>query len=88
MTQGQIDDLRYIGFTVKEEKNGFAVESENIPDILQIELLLSVVTFGEEVRYWDAYKESPTDPGGYVPAIRWDKEHIAYMEANHCWSSR
>lgn len=88
MTKEQIEDLRYIGFEVKEDKDGFAVESETVPDLLQIELLLSVCTFWEAVHYWDADWESPTDPGAYVCAIRWDAKHIAYKEANYCWTSR
>ena len=45
------------------------------------------MTFDDEIHYWDAYKKSPTDPGGYVTALRLDEEHVAYMEGNHGWTS-
>ena len=89
LAEEQIKNLQYLGFCVGEEdERGYvAVSCETIPDLTSLELLLSVLTFWEEIHYWDADKYSPTDPGGYVTALRWDAESVAYMEGNHGWSS-
>lgn len=90
MTKEQIEQLQYLGFAVSEEdeRGNIAIESDSIPDLERLELLIAVMTFKEEIHYWDAFKKSPSDPGGYVSAIRWDEENVAYMEGNHGWTSR
>lgn len=90
MTKEQIEQLQYLGFKIsKEDERGYtAVEKEGVPELSSLELLISTTTFKDEIHYWDAFKKSPTDPGGYVSAIRWDDENVAYMEGNHGWTSR
>lgn len=90
MTQEQRMDLLDFGFCVGEEdeRGRIAVSSEKVPDTTVLEMLLLSMTFREEIRYWDAYKVSPTDPGGYVTALRWDADSVAHREGNHGWSSR
>ena len=90
MTQEQIQDLQDLGFCVGEEdERGYtAVSCETIPELTALEMLLLSLTFRDEIHYWDKYKVSPTDPGGYVTALRWNEESVAYREGNHGWSSR
>ena len=90
MTQEQIQDLRDFGFCVgdEDERGDTVVSCETIPGLTELEMLLLTLTFGDEIHYWDADKQSPTDPGGYVKALRWDVDSVAYMEGNHGWSSR
>lgn len=90
LTREQIQDLRDFGFCVSEEdeRGRIAVSGEIIPDLVSLEMLLLTLTFWEEIHYWDADTYSPTDPGGYVTALRWDADSVAYMEGNHGWSSR
>ncbi len=90
MTDEQITNLRYLGFTVGEEdpRRGFPVESESIPDLTALELMLSVMTFKEDISYWNAFCRSPSDPGGYVTALRLDSDTMAYREGNHGWIGR
>lgn len=89
MTKEQIEELRVIGFKIgKEDERGkIAIESENIPDLICLERLILILTFEETISYWDAYRRSPTDPGGYVSALRLDTETVAYMDGNHGWTS-
>ena len=51
MTTEQIEQLQYLGFKVcKEDERGYtAVESESIPDLERLELLIAVMTFKEEI---------------------------------------
>lgn len=90
MTQEQIQDLQDFGFCVSEEdeRGRIAVSREEIPGLTELEMLLLTLTFWDEIHYWDADKYSATDPGGYVTALRWDADSVAYMEGNHGWSSR
>ncbi len=90
LTEEQIQDLQYFGFQVDEEdERGYmAVFCDRIPDLVSLEMLLLTLTFWDEIHYWDADTYSPTDPGGYVLALRWDVDSVAYMEANQSWSSR
>lgn len=89
MTKEQIEEIRAIGFKVSEEdsRGKVAIESDNLPDLLSLESLILILTFEEEIHYWDAFRESPTDPGGYVTALRLDGEMVAYMVGNHGWTS-
>lgn len=89
MTKEQTEELRVIGFKVSEEdfRGNIIIEKEIIPDLSSLEKLILILTFGEQIEYWDAYRRSSTDPGGYVTALRWDEEHVAYMDGNHGWSS-
>jgi len=90
MTQEQINLLKEFGFQIGEDayRGRTPVYSENIPDLLSLEMLILTMTFKEEINYWDADWYSPTDPGGYVSALRLDNERVAYMEGNHGWTSR
>lgn len=92
MTKEQIAELCKLGFKVSEcsvcGRVGSAIESENIPDLICLEKLVLILTFQEQIHYWDAYRKSPTDLGGYVTAIRMDAETVAYMDGNHGWTSK
>ena len=89
MKKEQIEKLRALGFEVGEDdKRGeIAIESQNVPDLICLEKMILILTFEEEINYWDAYRKSPTDPGGYVTALRMDNETVAYKDGNHGWSS-
>lgn len=89
MTNKQIEELQLLGFQIGEEdaRGNVTVSSERIPDLDILKKLILTMTFDDEIQYWDAYKQSPTDPGGYVSALRWDEERVAYMEGNHGWTS-
>ena len=89
MTQEQIQNLQDFGFCVDEEdeRGNRVVSCKSIPGLTELEMLLLTLTFGEEIHYWDAEKQSPTDPGGYVTALRWDADSVVYMEGNQGWSS-
>lgn len=89
MTKEQIEELCALGFEVsgEDERGKIAIARENVPDLICLEQLILILTFEEEINYWDAYRKSPTDPGGYVTAIRLDVETVAYMDGNHGWSS-
>ena len=90
MTKEQIECLIEFGFEVsnEDELGRVAVSSETVPDLLALEMLILTMTFKDEISYWDADWKSPTDPGGYVTALRLDNEHVAYMEGNHGWISK
>lgn len=89
MTNEQIEKVRALGFEVSGDdgRGRIAIERESIPDLICLEKLILILTFDEEINYWDAYRKSPTDPGGYVTAIRLDGETVAYKDGNHGWSS-
>ena len=90
MTQEQINLLKEFGFQIDEDyhRGRTPIYSEKIPDLLSLEMLILTMTFQDEINYWDADWYSPTDPGGYVSALRLDNERVAYMEGNHGWTSR
>lgn len=90
MTAEQIILLKEFGFRIgKDDHRGRTqIYCENIPDLLSLEMLILTMTFQDEINYWDADWNSPTDPGGYVSALRLDNERVAYMEGNHGWTSR
>ena len=90
MTQEQINLLKEFGFQIDEDyhRGRTPIYSEKIPDLLSLEMLILTMTFQDEINYWDADWYSPTDPGGYVSALRLDNEWVAYMEGNHGWTSR
>ena len=90
MTKEQTEKLRVIGFKVSEvdSRGEIAIEKPIIPDLSSLEELISILTFGEEIKFWDAYRRSSTDPGAYVSALRLDEENVAYMDGNHGWSTR
>lgn len=89
MTEEQIQELSGIGFKVSEDnaRGKVVIESEIIPDIFSLEKLILLLTFEDGINYWDAYRKSPTDPGGYVTALCLDTETVAYMDGNHGWTS-
>ena len=90
MTAEQITLLQEFGFQVGEDdhRGRTQIYCENIPNLLSLEMLILTMTFQDEINYWDADWYSPTDPGGYVSALRLDNERVAYMEGNHGWTSR
>lgn len=90
MTAEQINLLKEFGFQIGEDdhRGRTPIYSEKIPDLLSLEMLILTMTFQDEINYWDADWYSPTDPGGYVSALRLDNERVAYMEGNHGWTSR
>ncbi|MBQ7766280.1 MAG: hypothetical protein IJ397_05495 [Lachnospiraceae bacterium] len=90
MTQEQINLLKEFGFQTGEDdhRGRTPIYSEKIPDLLFLEMLILTMTFQDEINYWDADWYSPTDPGGYVSALRLDNERVAYKEGNHGWTSR
>ena len=89
MTDIQKKELEILGFKISNEdtKYGVAVFSETIPQLDLLQKMIFTMTFDDEIHYWDAYRESPTDPGGYVTALRLNEEQVAYMEGNHGWTS-
>lgn len=89
MTAEQITLLQEFGFKVGEDdhRGRTQIYCENIPDLLSLEMLILTMTFRDEINYWDADWYSPTDPGGYVSALRLDNERVAYKEGNHGWTS-
>lgn len=89
MTDKQINELQVWGFQVSDEdlRYGVAIFSESIPELVVLKKLISTMTFDDEIHYWDADRKSSTDPGGYVTALRLDKELVAYKEGNHGWTS-
>jgi len=89
MTAEQITLLQEFGFQVGEDdhRGRTQIYCENIPDLLSLEMLILTMTFRDEINYWDADWYSPTDPGGYVSALRLDNERVAYKEGNHGWTS-
>ena len=84
MTKEQINLLKEFGFQIGEDDHcgRTPIYSENIPDLLSLEMLILTMTFQDEINYWDADWYSPTEPGGYVSALRLDNERVAYMEGN------
>lgn len=90
MTEEQKEYLKEFGFKVsdEDERGRITVFSETVPDLLSLEMLILTMTFHDEISYWDADKESPSDPGGYVTALRLDNERVAYMEGNHGWTGK
>lgn len=89
MTAEQITLLQEFGFQIGENdhRGRTQIYCENIPDLLSLEMLILTMTFRDEINYWDADWCSPTDPGGYVSALRLDNESVAYKEGNHGWTS-
>ena len=88
MTKEQIKALQELGFQISDEVHyGVSVFSDIIPELNVLKSLILIMTFDNEIHYWDAFKQSPTDPGGYVTALRLDDECVAYMEGNHGWTS-
>ncbi|MBQ7933584.1 MAG: hypothetical protein IJ327_02185 [Lachnospiraceae bacterium] len=79
MTNKQIKELQVLGFQISDEdvRYGVAVFSETIPELNVLKKLIFIMTFNDEIHYWDADRESPTDPGGYVTALRLDEERVA-----------
>lgn len=61
MTKEQIEQLQVLGFEVSEadRRGRIAIERENIPDLKCLEKLILILTFEEEIHYWDAYRKSP-----------------------------
>ena len=78
-----------MGFQVSDEdlRYGVAVSSETIPELDALKKMILTMTFDDEINYWDADRKSPTDPGGYVTALRLNEKQVAYKEGNHGWSS-
>ena len=89
MTSRQKKELLNLGFQISAEelRYGVVVFSETIPKLNVLKKLIMTMTFDDEIHYWDADQKSPTDPGGYVTALRLDEEQVAYMEGNHGWTS-
>ena len=89
MTEQQKKEVTDLGFRIgdNDARHGVAVSYEAIPELEVIKKLILTLNFDEEIEYWDAYQKSPTDPGGYVTALRLDEERVAYMEGNDGWTS-
>lgn len=89
VTDKQKKELEMLGFKISNEnvKYGVAVFSKTIPQLDVLKKLILAMTFDDEIHYWDAYRKSPTDPGGYVTALRLNEEQVTYMEGNHGWTS-
>ena len=87
MTQEQRNLITEFGFCVGKpnERGKTPVSCETIPDLFSLEMLILTLTFQDEIHYWDKYRKSPSDPGGYVTALRLDNDRVAFREGNHGW---
>lgn len=87
MKEYQIDEYKKLGFNVIYDRDDILIEMNNIPDLSLIKRLIILLTFKDELNYWDSEYKSPSDPGAYVSAIRYSDETFAYRVGNHGWIS-
>jgi len=64
------------------------ISMQSVPEIDVVTKMLKVLTFEDEIFFWDYYHDTISDPGGYVSAYMLDDNRAVYMEGNHGWSSK
>lgn len=90
MQEEKVKQIKKLGFDVSEAgRNGEQfVSMQSIPEKDIVIKMLKVLTFDDEIFFWDYFHDTVTDPGGYVTAYMLDNCRSVYMEGNHGWSSK